>query len=67
MNRKLQSVADFAANSPFSEPQLRWYLFERATNGLQAAGAVVNIGRRIYIDVDGFERWIAAQNQQAAA
>ena len=66
MNRK--TVSEFATTSPFTEPQLRWWIFNRATNGLDAAGAIVRIGgRRIYIDVDGFERWITSQNERAAA
>lgn len=65
-NRK--TVAEFAATSPFTEAQLRWWIFNRATNGLDSAGAIVRIGgRRIYIDVDGFERWVASQNVRAAA
>jgi hypothetical protein len=26
------------------------------------AGAVVRVGRRVFLDVDGFDRWITAQN-----
>jgi hypothetical protein len=44
---------------------MRWWLFNRHSNGLQAAGACVRNGRRIYNDPAGFERWI--ENQQAAA
>ena len=67
MNRNLKSVADFASTGPFTEHQLRWWIFNRANNGLDAAKAIVRIGgRRVYIDVDAFERWIDA-NQQAAA
>lgn len=29
---------------------------------MEKAGAVVRIGRRVYLDEDGFERWIASQN-----
>jgi hypothetical protein len=67
MDRKLQTVAKFAAGSPFTESQIRWWLFGRAHNGLDGARAVVSIGRRVYIDVDGFDRWITAQNAKAAA
>ena len=65
MNRK--TVSEFAASSPFTEPQIRWWLHNRQTNGMEAAGACVRIGRRIYIDVDGFERWVASQNPRVAA
>ncbi|BCT93523.1 hypothetical protein LYSHEL_25470 [Lysobacter helvus] len=61
--RNLRSVKDFAANGPFSESQLRWFIFRANDNGLAASGALVRVGgRRVYIDADGFDRWIAAQN-----
>ena len=61
--RKLQSVKDFAAGGPFSESQLRWFIFRSSDNGLAASGALVRIGsRRVYIDADGFDRWITSQN-----
>jgi len=66
MNRNLQTIAAFAARSPFTEHQCRWWIFNSSTNGLKEADAIVRVGRRVYIDVDGFERWIAAQNGKAA-
>jgi hypothetical protein len=67
MNRNLQAVSKFVADSrgAFTEPQIRWHLHNKERNGLAAVGGVVKIGRRIYIDLDGFERWIASQNAQA--
>jgi len=56
-----------AASGPFTEPQIRWFVFQASTNGLAALGAVVRVGRRIYIDVDAFEQWIAAQDQNCTA
>lgn len=70
MTRKLMSVADFAASSPFSESSVRWYVFQAEQNGLAKHNAIVRVGRRVYIDPQGFERWIDAQqpaSQQAAA
>lgn len=63
MNRNLKSVTQFAAESPFTEAQLRWWIFNASTNGLQSA--VVRIGRRVYIDVDAFSAWIEAQQVAA--
>ncbi|AGG88766.1 hypothetical protein [Rhodanobacter denitrificans] len=63
MNRNLKSVTQFAAESPFTEAQLRWWIFNASTNGLQSA--VVRIGRRVYIDVDAFSAWV--DQQQVAA
>jgi hypothetical protein len=67
MNRNLQSVATFATAGPFSAGQLRWFIFCSEQNGLAATGAIVRIGRRVYIDVDKFEAWIDSQNQPARA
>lgn len=67
MKRNLQSVAQFCAESPFTENQARWWIFNAGTNGLADAGAILRIGRRVYIDVDAFDRWLTAQNAQAVA
>ena len=63
IKRNLQPVAALAANTPFSEGQLRWWIFTAATNGLEAANAIVRVGRRVYIDLDRFNDWIEQQNQ----
>lgn len=59
----MQTIKDFAARGPFSESQLRWFVFNSERNGLAEAGALVRIGsRRVYIDTDGFDRWLVSQN-----
>lgn len=65
MSRNLQSVAQFAASGPFTQNQLRWWIFQSASNGLATSGAIVRVQRRIYLDVDAFEKWIDSQNQHA--
>ena len=67
MNRNLQTVAAFAAAGPFTQNQLRWYIFNASQNGLAEAGALVRVQRRIYIDVDRFETWIDRQQPAQAA
>ena len=62
MSRDLKTVSQFAAATAFTEPQLRWWIFQAESNGMASAGAIVRLGRRVYIDADGFDRWIAAQN-----
>jgi hypothetical protein len=62
MKRNLQTVTSLVAASPFSEGQLRWWIFASKTNGLDAAQAVIRVGRRVYVDVDRFEDWIEQQN-----
>ncbi len=67
MARNLKSIRDTAADGPFSEGQLRWYIFNAASNGLNDVGAVVRVQRRVYIDVDRFNDWIESQNQRVLA
>lgn len=66
MIRDLHTVAHFASKTSFTEPQLRWWIFNAATNGLNAHKAVVRVGRRrVYIDPAAFDRWIDSQNGSA--
>jgi hypothetical protein len=44
---------------PFSEAMLRHYLLHRHKNGLESA--VRRIGKRIFVRMDLFERWIEDQ------
>ena len=67
MGRNLKTVAQFANGTPFTEGQIRWWIFQADSNGMDYAGVVVRIGRRVYIDTDAFEDWIASQNQRVSA
>lgn len=67
MKRNLKRVAAFVADGPFTENQLRWWIFNAESNGLGKIGGVVRVGRGVYIDVDAFDRWIEAQNTKEAA
>jgi hypothetical protein len=62
MKRELKTVADFAASQPFGEGSVRWWIFQAKENGLERAGAIVRIGRRVYIDVNAFDAWLVANN-----
>ena len=62
MTRTLRSVSQFARGSAFTEAQLRWFILNSATNGMAHAGAIARIGRRVYLDADGFDRWLLSQN-----
>ena len=66
MARNLKTVAAFASGSPFTEAQLRWWIFNESNNGMARQGVVVRIGRRVYIDSDAFDRWVEAQQAVAA-
>ncbi len=64
--KRILSVSATADETGFSEAQLRWFLFNRLDNGLVQAGAVVRIGRRVMIDMEGFDGWLDGQKEQAA-
>jgi hypothetical protein len=74
--RSLLSVGQFSELHPaWSEPALRNLILnaedrlssrgERIPgNGLQQAGAILRVGRRVLIDEAAYFRWIAAQQHQ---
>jgi hypothetical protein len=45
----------------FTESSLRWYLFNRGTNGL--AAAVIKIGKKVLIDDEKFIGWVDSHRQ----
>jgi len=61
MKRNLKSVAELVEQTPFTHDQLRWFIARAADNGLAQHGALIRMGRRVYIDVDAFDAWIDAQ------
>jgi hypothetical protein len=67
MTRNLETVAAFADRGPFTAGQIRWFIFCAEQNGLAKAGAIVRVGRRVYIDTGKFDAWIDGQNPQAVA
>lgn len=58
----LLNVTQLAQQYPFSESALRNLLHHRKQNGL--AGAVVKIGRRIYINKNEFDQWLNNQKEE---
>lgn len=65
--KNLMRVPQFAAASPFSESQLRWWIYTAELNGLADAGAIVRLGRRVYIDPDRFDGWVQQQQTRRGA
>ena len=62
---KLRTVSQLADLNPaFTEPSLRWLIFNARSNGLDQA--ITRIGRRVYVDLDKFDRWIKQQGDLAA-
>ena len=63
MTRKLTRLREFAERGPFTEGSLRWLVFNEASNGLREAGAIVRLGRRVFIDEDKFDHVQQAKRQ----
>ena len=56
-SRELATVRQFSKKYPaFTEGALRWKIFNANQNGLKSA--LVQIGRRIYINEPEFFRWV---------
>ncbi len=63
-NSQFYTVEQFAQKYPaFTPSSLRWLLFNRATNGLDAA--VVQLGRRVLIDEAAFVAWLREHREAA--
>ncbi len=60
MKRNLKSPSQLAKDGPLSIDQWRWMIFNAKTNGLETA--ICRIGRRVYVDVDGFDAWLVTNN-----
>jgi len=61
---RLITVEQLAARGPLSAAGWRWALHRRRETGLDAA--VVRVGRRLLLDLDAVERWLADQREGAA-
>ncbi len=46
----------------FTESSLRWLIFNENQNGFN--NCIRRAGRKILVDLDGFESWIDHQNKQ---
>jgi hypothetical protein len=62
VTRKLKTVAQFSDSGPWTAASLRWMIFQARQNGLATSGALVRLGRRVFIDTDKFDAWLTAQN-----
>lgn len=60
------TVNQYVESHPYhSMGAFRWILFNRATNGLSKAGAVIKIGKKILIDTEKAEAWEDSQREGA--
>jgi hypothetical protein len=56
---KIVNVAQLSAEIPaFTQPSIRWLIFRASDNGLEAAGAIIRVGRRVLIDQEKFVDWV---------
>lgn len=69
-SEQLRTVRRFAEErkytGAFSESSIRWQVFNAEANGLAASGAIVRVGRKIFIDPTRYDAWLS-QRQRAAA
>lgn len=45
----------------WTEPAVRWLIFQARNNGLEDSGAIVRLGRRVFIDEPRFYGWLRSQ------
>lgn len=64
MSKRLAGVAETARTYNFTEASLRWHIFQAQSNGLQAAGAIIRIGRSVRIDLDRFDAWLESKTSK---
>jgi hypothetical protein len=64
-SRSLFTVKQFAERNPFvTESGLRFQIFNRKENGLEASGALVRIGKRVLIDENKYlYAWVDSQQE----
>ena len=56
---RLIAVSQFPQFHPaFTESSLRWLIFKAADNGLDHAGAIHRVGRKVLIDESRFLEWV---------
>lgn len=64
--RRLRTVKQFSEEqNAFTEGALRWFIFNANDNGLAQAGAIVRLGRRVYVEPDNFLRWVETKQRGA--
>lgn len=63
----LSTIGQFAKLHPgLTESSVRWHVFNATSNGLEKAGAIRRVGRRVYIVVERYQAWIDAGAKASA-
>lgn len=61
-NTQILSVRQTAEAIPaLTESSIRWHLFIKNENGLAQSGALIQIGRRVYLDLPKYIEWLRGQ------
>ena len=59
----LKTVKQFVSDNPaFTYGGMRKLINFETINGMKSSGAVVRIGRKVFIDTNKFYNWIQTQN-----
>ena len=62
----IATVKQFSQQNPaWSEASLRWLRFHAEQNGLEQAGAFIELGRRVLIHKPSFFAWVRARQRSA--
>lgn len=62
-SRNLSTVPRFSQkHQAFPVGGLRWLIFNSRVNGLDQAGAILRVGRKVLIDEDRFFAWLDKQS-----
>lgn len=69
ISRRLVDLKGFVQANPnlYAFRTIRKLVWRRFRNGLHQAGATVQVGRKIFIDVDKFEEWMQTRTDALAA
>ena len=60
----LLTISQFSVKHGFiSNSGLRFQIFNEKNNGLEMAGAIVRVGRRVLIDEERYFAWIDSQQK----
>jgi hypothetical protein len=66
VQRSLHTIEQFCGKYQFlTTGALRWQVFQSENNGLDKSGALVRIGRRVYIDEPKYFAWVDAQQKRS--
>ena len=60
---RVRQFAERHAGEGWSTAAIRWLIFKSENNGLETAGAIVRVGRRVFVDEAKFYGWMRTQRK----